>query len=110
MCLLVSRGARSADAGSRLAVMAETTDGFRIAEEDLRIRGPGEIFGVRQAGLPKLRFGDLVAHAALIVDARREADRLLAEDPDLTRPEHRVTAAVLESRVREAGHYGAEGG
>ena len=84
----------------RLAVMAATSDGFRIAEEDLAIRGPGEVLGVRQAGLPSLRFGDLVKHAALAAQARREAERLLEEDADLA--QHPVTASVLAARVAAA--------
>jgi ATP-dependent DNA helicase RecG len=110
-CLLLTRGRNTADATDRLAVMAETTDGFKIAEEDLRIRGPGELFGVKQAGLPRLRFGDLVKHARLAALARREAERLLDEDPTLDRPEHAITARVLAARLEAAGKtYGGEGG
>jgi ATP-dependent DNA helicase RecG len=109
LCLLVTRAAGTAEATARLAVMAETADGFRIAEEDLRIRGPGEVFGSRQAGLPKLRFGDLAAHAELLRQARAEADALLAGDPELSRPEHAVTRRVLDQRTA-APVYGAESG
>ena len=63
-CLLA--GSRAGDAGDRLAVMAETTDGFKVAEDDLRIRGPGELFGTRQAGLPRLRYADLVRDVELL--------------------------------------------
>jgi ATP-dependent DNA helicase RecG len=109
-CVLVTRGDRTAAGAERLAVMAETADGFRIAEEDLRIRGPGEILGARQAGLPKLRFGDLRRHVDLLQEARTEAERLLALDPDLGRPEHAVTRRVLDDRTRDTDVYGAEGG
>jgi ATP-dependent DNA helicase RecG len=109
-CLLLAKGAKTAEASRRLAIMEETCDGFRIAEEDLAIRGPGEVFGAKQAGLPKLRFGDLVAHAALVREARAEADRLLAADPSLDAPEHRVTKIVLEERVTVGRAFGAEGG
>ena len=107
-CVLLTRGTRTSEAARRLAVMEETCDGFRIAEEDLAIRGPGEILGVRQAGLPKLRFGDLVKHAALAAEARRAAERLLDEDPLLERDEHAVTARVLAARA--GGDLTAEGG
>ncbi len=109
-CLLLTRGRQTETASRRLAVMAETTDGFRIAEEDLAIRGPGELLGVRQAGLPKLRFGDLRQHAELLLIARSEADHLLAMDPRLEAPEHAMTRAVLEMRAGGVQVYGAEGG
>ena len=54
--------------------MVATHDGFRIAEEDLALRGPGELLGPRQAGVPRLRFGDLAQHTELLLDARRHAD------------------------------------
>jgi ATP-dependent DNA helicase RecG len=106
-CLLVA-GARAGDAGDRLAVMAETCDGFKIAEADLRIRGPGEIFGTRQAGLPRLRYADLVRDAELLREARKEAFALLAADPDLAR--HPSTRAVLDARWAEARLFGEEAG
>jgi ATP-dependent DNA helicase RecG len=109
-CLLLTRGGKTAEATRRLDVLAETCDGFRIAEEDLAIRGPGEVLGMRQAGLPKLRFGDVVRHAALAHDARREADRILTEDPRLERDEHRNLARVLETRASTASAVGAESG
>jgi ATP-dependent DNA helicase RecG len=107
---LLTRGRSTADGTKRLEVMAATTDGFRIAEEDLQLRGPGELLGVRQAGLPRLRFGDLRAHAELLLLARQEADALLAADPGLAEPEHAVTRAVLEARGGMDAAYGAEGG
>jgi ATP-dependent DNA helicase RecG len=110
LCLLCTGGARTSEAVARLAIMAETCDGFRIAEEDLAIRGPGELLGARQAGLPKLRFGDLAAHGELLRVARGEADALLAEDPGLARPEHAATARVLAERIAGPPVYGAEGG
>lgn len=68
--------------------MEETTDGFHIAEVDLRLRGPGDVLGVRQSGLPEFRFADLVSDAALIVIARDDAFALLEKDPHLRLPEH----------------------
>ncbi|MBI4509158.1 MAG: ATP-dependent DNA helicase RecG [Deltaproteobacteria bacterium] len=113
-CLLVTRGTRGTaegdDASRRLAIMEATSDGFRIAEEDLALRGPGEILGTRQAGLPRLRFGDLTRHATLAFEARREAEKLIDEDPSLSKPEHHVTAEVLRSRIGGAELHGAEGG
>ncbi len=107
-CLLLARGSKTPEGARRLEIMAETTDGFRIAEEDLKLRGPGELLGARQAGLPKLRFGDLREHAELLVKARSEADRLLADDPELDR--HPELKQLLEWRLRGVEVYGAESG
>jgi ATP-dependent DNA helicase RecG len=108
-CLLIA-GSRAGDAGDRLAVMAETSDGFKVAEEDLRIRGPGELFGTRQAGLPRLRYADLVRDAELLRVARAEAFALLERDPQLAWPEHAATRAVLDARWAEARLFGEEAG
>ena len=106
-CLLLA-GGRAGDAGERLAVMAETTDGFKVAEADLRIRGPGEIFGTRQAGLPRLRYADLVRDAELLRLARTEAFALLERDPLLNG--YPSTRAVLDARWSEARLFGEEAG
>jgi ATP-dependent DNA helicase RecG len=108
-CLLVA-GSRAGDAGDRLAVMAETTDGFKVAEEDLRIRGPGEIFGTRQAGMPRLRYADLVRDVELLRLARSEAFGLLERDPQLAAAEHAMTKTVLDARWAEARLFGEEAG
>jgi ATP-dependent DNA helicase RecG len=108
-CLLIA-GSRAGDAGDRLGVMADTTDGFKVAEEDLRIRGPGEIFGTRQAGMPRLRYADLVRDAELLRIARTEAFALLETDPQLAAPAHATTRAVLDARWAEARLFGEEAG
>lgn len=80
----------------RLRAFLRTTDGFALAEEDVRLRGVGEFFGTRQHGLGELRFGSLVADADLLTQARQDARALVAADPGLTRPEHAaLRAAVL---------------
>lgn len=109
LCLLATRGGPTADGARRLEVMGKTGDGFLIAEADLEIRGPGELLGTRQAGLPKLRFGDLVKHTGLLKAARAEAEALLARDPELREADHSMLAEVLR---RHEGQevYGAEGG
>ncbi len=82
-CLLVARGS-SEESEARLAAMLETTDGFRIADADLRIRGPGEFLGTRQSGfLPDLRLADLVRDARLVSEAREAALELVRRDPGL---------------------------
>ena len=87
-CVLVSDN-RSPETRARLKVLVDTADGFRIAEEDLKLRGPGDFFGRRQHGLPALRMADLNTDTRVLKEARDAAAALLSADPDLSRPEHR---------------------
>ena len=73
----------------RLKVMKETTDGFKISEEDLAIRGPGEFFGTHQHGMPQLKIGNIISDIGLVELTRREAKRLLEADPGLKLPDNR---------------------
>jgi ATP-dependent DNA helicase RecG len=82
-------------ASQRLDVLCQTDDGFRIAEEDLRLRGPGEMLGTRQHGLPTFRVADLVADIDLLEEAREDAAAILAEDGGLLRHEHAELKAAL---------------
>ena len=88
-CILVSDN-RNEETRERLKVMTKTADGFKIAEEDLRLRGPGDFFGVRQHGLPGLRIADIGCDTKLLREAQEAAESLLAQDPELTR--HPATA------------------
>ena len=81
-CVLVSDN-KNEETRQRLRVMVKTADGFRIAEEDLRLRGPGDFFGQRQHGLPGLRVADIGCDAQLLKEAQGAADALLERDPDL---------------------------
>ena len=81
-CILISDNTGE-DNRQRLAVMTRTSNGFEIAEEDLKLRGPGDFFGSRQHGLPSLRVADLTCDMELLHDARAAAERLLAADPEL---------------------------
>ena len=94
-CVLVT-STRSPESRERLKVLASTNDGFRIAEEDLRLRGPGDFFGARQHGLPQLKVADFASDLTLLREAQDAAQALIAADPDLSRPEH----ALLRARVR----------
>jgi ATP-dependent DNA helicase RecG len=107
-CVLIT-GDTGEDARRRLDAIASTSDGFRIAEEDLALRGPGELLGPRQAGVPRLRFGSLGQHVELLLEARRHADDVLAGDPELVRPEHAALRAALARRLAQSV-YGAESG
>ncbi|MDD5259167.1 MAG: ATP-dependent DNA helicase RecG [bacterium] len=93
-CLL-SADDKTEDARSRIRAMLETTDGFRIAEEDLKIRGPGEFFGVRQSGLPEFKVADLLRDFALLAHTRELSFHLVQQDPRLVSLEHRLLAAEI---------------
>lgn len=82
ICLLVKSNRCSADGEKRLEVMTQTSDGFRIAEADLEIRGPGEFLGTRQSGLPDFRVANILRDGRVLEDARREAFDLLEATPD----------------------------
>jgi ATP-dependent DNA helicase RecG len=71
-----------------LEVLEKTSDGFEIAEADLQLRGPGDILGTAQTGLPSLGLGDLLRDADIMAEARRVAQEVLAEDPELRNPTH----------------------
>ncbi|MBI5509847.1 MAG: ATP-dependent DNA helicase RecG [Deltaproteobacteria bacterium] len=92
LCLLVARYTQSEDAWRRLKIMERTSDGFRIAEEDLEIRGPGDFLGTRQSGVPLLSVANLARDQRLLQQARDDAAALLEEDPDLALPQHRRLA------------------
>ncbi len=87
-CVLFSN-ADTPDAKARLNIMTKTSDGFRISEEDLRLRGPGDFFGSRQHGLPEMHVADLSGDMRVLKQAQQEAQAVLALDPALERPEHR---------------------
>ena len=95
-CVLVS-DADSDDVKARLSILCKTGDGFQISEEDLRLRGPGDFFGSRQHGLPETHIADLGGDVEVLQRAQSEANALLAEDPELARPEN---AALRESVER----------
>lgn len=99
-CVLMYRAPLSASARSRLAVLRDTGDGFRIANEDLRLRGPGEFLGTRQTGDLNYRIADLTRDGELLASVRRTADRLLA------RKERRAVSGLIRRWVGEAARYG----
>lgn len=99
--LIVGAEKASKDAKRRLAVLEESNDGFRIAEEDLAIRGPGDFLGTRQSGLPTLLFADITRHGRLIETARQLANELLDQDPQLQAPLHKGLRLLVERRFSE---------
>ncbi len=88
-CILVA-SPNNEVARQRLAVLEKTGNGFEIAEEDMRLRGPGEIFGTRQHGLPELKVADLIEDFDLLRLARRDALALVEQDPELALPHHQL--------------------
>ena len=95
-CVLITNS-HAPDAMTRLKTLAATTDGFKISEEDLKLRGPGDFFGSRQHGLPQLALADLSGDMRLLQQAQQSARQLLQQDPTLSQPENRP---VLD-RVRQ---------
>jgi ATP-dependent DNA helicase RecG len=99
-CVLLASDKRTAVAKERLGIMEETTDGFRIAEKDLEIRGPGEVMGTRQSGVPTFRVGNLVRDVRILEEARKEADYYLG-----ARRRTRETSRLID-RVRADARFG----
>jgi len=93
----------SDDARERIQVLAETNDGFVIAEKDLEFRGPGEFLGVRQHGLPRFSVADLSGDARLLVQAREDAFELIERDPDMRGEDAVAAGAAIARRFRENG-------
>lgn len=89
---------KSDDAKKRLDIMNRSNDGFKIAEEDLRQRGPGELFGIRQSGELNFRIGDIYHDSDLLKSASMDADRILSEDPNLSDTQYSVLRGVLSTK------------
>ena len=102
-CVLIS-DTDSDESKQRLDILCKTNDGFRIAEEDLRLRGPGDFFGSRQHGLPEMHVADLGADTEVLKTAKEDADSVFEEDPELSLPEH----SLLRERVTEMLQNAAE--
>jgi ATP-dependent DNA helicase RecG len=94
-CLLLYKAPLGETAKARLAILRETEDGFRIAEEDLRLRGEGDVLGTRQSGMPGFRVARLEVHGNLLEPARKDAMLSLARDPDLETPRGRALRTLL---------------
>ena len=100
-CLLLYQEPLGETAKARLSIMRETEDGFRIAEEDLRLRGAGEMLGTRQSGLPLFRMADLAADGDLLATARDDAQLVLNRDPKLASPRGEALRVLLYMFERE---------
>ena len=101
-CLLLYQAPLGETAKARLQILRETEDGFRIAEEDLRLRGAGELLGTRQSGLPEFRLADLAVHVELLAAARDDARLIVQRDPDLASPRGAALRVLLYLFERDA--------
>ena len=97
-CLLLTGTKPDAEALEKLRILEQTIDGFEIAEADLRLRGPGDLLGTAQSGLPPLKIGDLLADADLMKLARNAAFLLFERDPELAEPEHQRYRKIIATR------------
>ena len=104
-CILVS-DAQNEEARRRLKVMCDTSDGFRIADEDLKLRGPGDFFGARQHGLPELKIADMLADTEALRQTSAAARRILEQDPRLEQPDHQGLAALVDELFSAVGSEG----
>jgi ATP-dependent DNA helicase RecG len=95
-CIMVNTSPKP-ESQKRLAILNRSNDGFKIASEDLKLRGPGDFFGIRQSGDFAFELADIYQDASVMQDAAEAVSQLLAEDPDLTASEH----ARLRDRIRQ---------
>jgi ATP-dependent DNA helicase RecG len=102
VCVLMAGAATTGRARERLAEMVRTDDGFELAEADLKLRGPGEFWGTRQAGLTEFKLADLARDEALLLEARDAGRALVAADAQLLAPEHAALRLLLRERFGEA--------
>ncbi|MGB6047102.1 MAG: ATP-dependent DNA helicase RecG, partial [Flavobacteriales bacterium] len=108
-CILMTGAKLGNDSRTRINTMVRTQDGFEISEVDLRLRGPGDIMGTQQSGIPQLHLANLVEDAELLQHARRVAQRLLDEDPELHDPKNANIAGTLREQMKEKAVWGRIG-
>lgn len=108
-CILMTGAKLGNDSRTRINTMVRTQDGFEISEVDLRLRGPGDIMGTQQSGIPQLHLANLVEDAELLQHARRIAQRLLDEDPELHDPKNANIAGTLREQMKEKAVWGRIG-
>ena len=105
-CILMTGNKLSNESRKRMSTMVETNDGFRIAEVDLKLRGPGDLMGTQQSGVLNLAIADLVKDTALLKSAREEAEYIFDNDPKLQHPDLGIVAAQLQRVMKERPNWG----
>jgi ATP-dependent DNA helicase RecG len=105
-CILMTSDRLSQDARQRIEIMLETTDGFRISEADLKLRGPGNIEGLQQSGITDLRLADIVTDEKILKYARKIVIELLESDPDLTAPQNQPIRDFIITENKRKGNWG----
>jgi len=105
-CILFTSGKVSNEARERLKTIQSTRDGFKIAEKDLQLRGPGEFFGTKQHGLPDLRFSDILADKKILQKARKRAFEIISNDPQLLNPENKCVRERYLEKYKEKDKLG----
>lgn len=103
-CILVA-DPKTDEGKARMKIMEESSDGFVLAEEDLKLRGPGEFFGTRQSGLPELKIANILRDTEILEISRKEAFDLIAADPGLANPEHALLKQKLLEKFRNRWHF-----
>lgn len=104
-CILITDAQNDASQ-KRMKIMESTTDGFKIADEDLKLRGPGEFFGSRQHGLPQLRIADMLKDKETLEETRKAARQISSLDPELTSPENEGLRLEVEKLFENVGEEG----
>ena len=99
-CILIS-GSKSPETKQRLEVIAKTADGFKVAEEDLKLRGPGDFFGYRQSGLPMLKMADMMTDIKLLELAKKAATEILLDDPKLEKQKNAALSVNIKKMLEE---------
>ena len=100
-CIMIN-GSEDEGAMGRLDILNRSNDGFYIASEDLKLRGPGDIFGIRQSGDLEFKLADIFTDADLLKTVSMEVNRLFREDPELTQPEHEELKKRLDSYFQKS--------
>jgi ATP-dependent DNA helicase RecG len=108
-CLLMTDYELSAEAKKRIATMVETNDGFKIADVDLSLRGPGDLYGTRQSGLPDLKIADLAKDDKILKAARELAEKIIHNDPGLNHPANQILKMALRDKFSDGPTYAVVG-
>lgn len=104
-CILLTGNKISEESYKRIQIMVSTTDGFKIAEQDLAMRGPGDMYGTKQSGVLKFKLADIVADGAILEQTRIAAQQLLSQDAGLSKPEHQPIRYMLQQQGKQS-HWG----